>query len=414
MLQIHDLPAAELNRLRLACAYLFSPDHTKDDQFLMNLKFDLVKQAFAEKAKRYHPDLHGNDSPEIIEKRKERFIKIRESYETLRDYMTKEPIAAPAFKPLRRRTVVAVGGAKGGIGKSIFSANLGVFLSRMGKKTVLVDLDLGGANLHLYVGETCLPYTLHDFLSQKIGRLEQTMVTTKFGPKLIGGDGSRLGAANIDPSMKLKLMKSIRMIDADYVVLDLGGDTSYNMIDFFLSADQGLVLTTCDPTSYLEAYNFIKVSLFRKLNRLFSEGINTGVEKNFLLKGLIEGLTLSRNGSGIKTIDQLLERIKKEQPQYHLLVKGIISKFRPYLIINMKESETDASVVVRRIQEVARKMLSIEVGYLGSLPFQPEIKASARELVPAIAKFPKGYLSATMANLVEKMIYGTPRRDQAQ
>jgi flagellar biosynthesis protein FlhG len=402
MLQIHDLPTIELNRIRVACAYLFSPAYTQDDQFLMNLKFDLVKQAFAEKAKRYHPDLHGHESPEIVEKRKERFIKIRESYETLRDLMLKEAVA-PNIGSIRKRTIIAIGGAKGGIGKSIFSANLGVFLSNIGKRTVLIDLDLGGANLHLYLGETSLPYTLHDFLSQRVSKIENIMVPTKFGPKLIGGDSSRLGAGNLDLALKTKLLKSIRMIDADYIILDLGGDTSYNIIDFFLAADQGLVLTTCDPTSYLEAYHFIKVCLFRKLNRFFSGESNPGIEKNVLLKGLVEGLTLSRNGTGMKTIDQLMERIRREQPPHQLLIKGIVTNFHPFLVVNMKESESDALNVVKRIQEVAQKMLSINVGYLGSVPFQPEIKLSARDLVPVVARSPKGYLSTMMAQLVDKM-----------
>lgn len=42
-------------------------------------------------------------------------------------------------------------------------------------------------------------------------------------------------------------------------IMDLGGDTSYNVIDLFLAADTGFVLTTCDPASYLDAYSFIKV-----------------------------------------------------------------------------------------------------------------------------------------------------------
>jgi Mrp family chromosome partitioning ATPase len=63
----------------------------------------------------------------------------------------------------RRGKMIAIGGAKGGIGKSLFVANLGVFLSRLGKKTVVVDLDLGGANLHLYMGVWSLTHRIDDF-----------------------------------------------------------------------------------------------------------------------------------------------------------------------------------------------------------------------------------------------------------
>ncbi|MBM4340053.1 MAG: hypothetical protein FJ110_10940 [Deltaproteobacteria bacterium] len=399
MLPINDLPSPEANKIRIACAYLFSPEHTKDKQFLMNLRFDTVKAAFAEKAKRYHPDLHSQESPEMVERRKDRFIMVRESYEILKNYMLPEA-KAPSVGGKPRHTIIAVGGAKGGIGKSILSANLAVSLSQVGYRTVLIDLDLGGANLHLYLGETTLPYTLSDFLSQRTAKLEEIMVTTKYGPKLIGGDSSRLGAANIDFVLKLKLLRSIRMIDADFVILDLGGDTSYNVIDFFLLADHGFVLTTCDPTSYLEAYNFIKVSLLRKLNRLFGVESTLGVEKDPLLKELIEEITLSKNGKRVKTIDQLIERVGRECPRHQSFIRDVVSKFRPLLLINMVESISDAIAPAKRIQEVARKMLSIHVEHSGTLLYQPEIKWSARDLMPVVVKSPGGYLSTFITQLI--------------
>ncbi|NNL41181.1 MAG: P-loop NTPase, partial [Desulfobacterales bacterium] len=88
----------------------------------------------------------------MILKRRERFIKVKQAYETLVPYIFKEEKIWPA-SDLRKSSIVAVGGAKGGIGKSMFSTNLGIYLSSLGKTTVLVDLDLGGANLHLYLGE---------------------------------------------------------------------------------------------------------------------------------------------------------------------------------------------------------------------------------------------------------------------
>lgn len=406
MLPIYDLPTLEINKIRMACAYLFSPEKTRDDEFLKNLKFELVRHAFTEKAKQYHPDLHHHEPPQMIERRRERFIKIRESYEILKKYIHEEPYLS-TMKREYKRTVIAVGGAKGGIGKSLFSANLGVFLSRTGNRTVLVDLDLGGANLHLYLGETSLPYSINDFLSQKVSKLEDVMMATKYGPKLIGGNSSQLGAANINFGMKLKLLRSIRMLEADYIIIDLGGDTSYNIIDFFLVADHGLVLTTCDPASYLDAYTFIKVSLYRKLNRLFGVELKPGTDKNATIIRLIEEATMSKNGRRVKTIAQLMERIRQEQPEYKYIINRILREFHPYLVVNMIESDSDMLTVVKRIQEVAYKTLSIDVEFLGALPYQPEIKWSARELVPVITKSPNGYLSKMMAKWVDKIIHRT-------
>jgi flagellar biosynthesis protein FlhG len=403
MLPIHDLPTSEIDRIRVACAYLFSPEHSKDDHFLKQLKGERVKQAFREKAKRYHPDLHSHESPQMVEKRKERFVQIRASYETLSQYFCEKPAVSPGAQRVRRPILIAVGGAKGGIGKSVFSTNLGVLLSQMGNKTILVDLDLGGANLHLHLGETSIPQTINDFLSQRASNLKEIVVTTKYGPSLIGGDSSQLGIANIGFSLKLKLLRSIRMIDADYVVLDLGSGSSFNTIDFFLAADHGLVLTTCDPSAYLNAYTFIVVSVIRKLNRLFRSESNPVNEKDEEIIRLVEEATLSRNGNRVKTVSQLLERVKKEQPGHLASIKRTLEKFRPYLVANMVESESDAILMVERIEKAKKRMLSVDVGYLGALPYHPEIKSSTRELVPAVAKSPRGNLARFMGNLVRNL-----------
>ena len=66
------------------------------------------------------------------------------------------------------KTILAVGGAKGGVGKSALAANLAVGLSLLGQKVVLADLDLGGADVHLYVGVKSLSRTWNDFLERKI------------------------------------------------------------------------------------------------------------------------------------------------------------------------------------------------------------------------------------------------------
>ena len=302
-----------------------------------------------------------------------------------------------------RPEIIAVGGAKGGIGKSIFAANLGVFLSSRGMRTVLVDLDLGAANLHLYLGETFLECNVNDFLARRVPTINEIIVPTKYGPYLIGGDSSQLGAANINFSRKLKLLRSIKAIDADYVIIDLGGDTSYNIVDFFLAADHGFVLTTCDPASFLDAYNFIKVSLYRKLNRLFGPESSLNAKKDEALERLISEATLSTNGSMVPDIDQLIKRVSEQQPWNLRLIGQALKTFNPNLIVNMVAEDSDATKVINRIQDVSRTKLSIQVGYLANIPYQAEIKRSAKDLVPVVVRYPKGILSEVMEHVIDEI-----------
>ena len=320
MLQFENLSESQLQEVRIACAYLFSPELGRDDEFLINLDFASIKKALGKKTKRYDPAFHPDEQEEMILKRKERFIKVKQAYETLLPYIFKEEKIMPE-NVFRKSKIIAIGGAKGGIGKSTFATNLGIYLSSLGKRTVMVDLDLGGANLHLYLGERILKYNINDYLNKSVPSISDIMVSTKYGPDLVGGGSSQLGSANIGFSRKLKLLRTIKQIDADYIIIDLGADTSYNIIDFFLAADHGIVLTTCDPASYLDAYNFIKVALFRRLNRIFGPESDLRKHQDSELLWHIKEVTMSNNGNKGKVIQDLVERVKSQLPEKISLIE---------------------------------------------------------------------------------------------
>jgi flagellar biosynthesis protein FlhG len=399
MLLIENLSEKQFQDVKIACSYLFSPEHARDDEFVINLDFASIKKALEEKAKRYDPALHPDESEEMILKRKERFIKIKQSYEALMPYIFEDEKIIPE-QDSRKSKIIAVGGAKGGIGKSTFATNLGIYLSSLGKRTVLVDLDLGGANLHLYLGERFLKYNINDYLNKNVRSISDIMVSTKYGPDLVGGGSSQLGSANINFSRKLKLLRAIKQINADYIIIDLGADTSYNIIDFFLAADHGIVLTTCDPPSYLDAYNLIKVSLFRKLNRIFGPESELRKYKNPDLLWLIKDATMPGNGNKGKVMQDLKERVKTELPEGMPLIEHVLETFRPGLVVNMISENDNVSEVVNRVQDVSQKMLTVAVDYLGSIDYQSDIKRSAKDLIPVISRDPKGNLSECIRDIL--------------
>jgi flagellar biosynthesis protein FlhG len=389
MIPIHQFKEAELNSIRAACAYLFTPELAENNEFLKNLNPVSVKKAFREKAKKYHPDLYSHESGEMLHRRQERFLKIRESYSHLNGLVL-DIAATPGEKAAGRGTIIAVGGAKGGTGKSIFAVNLAVLLAGRGKKTVVVDLDLGSSSTHLYLGIMNLKGTINDFLTLPESKLADIAVHTKYGPLLIGGDSSKLGAANITFTQKLRLLNAIKKFDADYTVLDLGGDTTYNILDFFLAAEHGIVVTTCDPASYLKAYNFIKVALYRKLNRIFGPESEYHEIKDPGLKDLIQAFTLSLNGTKGSTIPDFLALVKEKHPRHLSFIRQAIDSYRPCLVVNEVTDQCNVAEVVERIKVVSEKMLSLNVDHIGSLPHQQEIEASARELVPVVVRHPFG------------------------
>lgn len=401
MIPIDELKTTDLQNARIACAYIFSPQLSRSDEFIKSLSLDLLKKAYRAKVKKYHPDLYRHEETATVKRRSDRFVKIQESYRILSSHFQEN---IPPLSKTGKRKIIAIGGSKGGIGKSLFAANLGVSLSNRGMRTVVVDLDLGGANLHLYLGEKIVNTDINCFLKNRIPSLSDAMIKTRYGPSLIGGNSSRLGAANINFAQKLKLMRAVKNINADYIIIDLGGDTSYNIIDFFLMSDYRIILTSCDPASYLDAYSFIKTALYRRLYRLFGPESKYNDQKDSNLEHLIRDSITSTLDSKLIKVEDLLNKVKRYQPESLPILCEAISDFSPYLIVNRVPRDFNANLIVNRIQDVSAKMLSIKINSLGSIPYSSEIELSARSLVPVVSCSPHGVLPKKMDQIIQKLL----------
>jgi flagellar biosynthesis protein FlhG len=401
MIPIDKLKTTDLQNARIACAYIFSPQLSKSDEFIKSLNRDSLKKAYRNKVKKYHPDFYRHEEAETLKRRSERFIKIQESYRILSSHFQEnvQPISKTG-----ERKIIAIGGAKGGIGKSLFTANLGVSLSNRGMRTVVVDLDLGGANLHLFLGERIINTDINCFLKKRIPSLSDAMIKTKYGPSLIGGNSSQLGSANINFAQKLKLMKAIKNIDADYIIIDLGGNTSYNIIDFFLMSDYRVILTSCDPASYLDAYNFIKTALYRRLYRLFGPESKYNNQKDNNLEYLIQESITSTLESKLIKVEDLLAKVKRYLPESLPILCETISDFSPNLIVNRIPRDFNVNPIVSRIQDVSAKMLSIKINYLGGIPYNSEIELSARNLIPVVSCSTHDVLPKKMDQIIQTLL----------
>ncbi|TPV94698.1 MAG: MinD/ParA family protein [Myxococcales bacterium FL481] len=162
----------------------------------------------------------------------------------------------------------AVGGGKGGVGKSIIATDLAVELAQSGQRVVLVDGDLGGANLDTLLGCQRPRRSLADFFSRRVSQLADVAVETGIERlALICGDSETLGAANPAHSQKLKLIRHLRSLSCDFVVLDLGAGTTFNTLDLYLAADLGIAVTLAEPTAIQNCFTFLKAVALRELER---------------------------------------------------------------------------------------------------------------------------------------------------
>ena len=288
-----------------------------------------------------------------------------------------------------RNKLWAIGGGKGGVGKSIVTVMLGTLLARRGKKIIIVDADLGGSNLHTLVGIRYPLYTLADFINRRVDSMNDVLMTTPVdNMKIICGADDVLGMANPKSTQKTKIFNNLKKLEADLILLDLGAGTSFATVDFFLYAINKLVVLSPQITSIQNAYGFIKASLLRLLKRTF--------KKEPQCLELINGL-VSPDGDGSHgTVTKLKEAFAALGEGYLDMLNNCIEELRIGLIVNMVRGSNERDVG-RIVQTVANNYLGIEPEYLGHVNYDKVLGMSVNNL--------KDYLVTAHQNMAGEGFY---------
>jgi flagellar biosynthesis protein FlhG len=275
---------------------------------------------------------------------------------------------------LSRTKLWSIGGGKGGIGKSLVTLGLGVALARLGKKVILIDGDLGGANLHTLMGVRYPHVTLEHFLTKKVSRLEDTIIETPVeGIGLICGADDLIGAANPTFSQKIRLLQQIEDLPAQYVLFDQGAGTSFNTLDFFNFSGGKIAMFTSQTTSLQNAYGFIKSALYRKLSRDFAKD-------DEILQLLYQGGD-AEGGNEINTIQDLLNHLKDANPEKHAKLSQALWDFHLFLVVNMVKTNADLKSP-EIIRSVCRDFLNIQPDIMGHVLFDSGVEAAISQMVP--------------------------------
>ena len=293
---------------------------------------------------------------------------------------------------VRKKRVFAVGGGKGGVGKTVLTASLGVGLASLGHKVVIVDADLGGANLHTCMGILEPKYTFYHFYSLQRDTLEDILLETPVeNLKLISGACGTLGLANPKYSQKLRFISSLKQINADFILLDLGAGSSFNVIDFFLAADDRIVVTTPEPMSIQETFNFLKIALFRDMHRRF--------KKNQEIVNLLDSDMFAEPGRMGSTMIDLVKQIRHRDPESAKVVEKMLAQFQPHLILNMVH-ESDETKEGASLKTAAEELLAVDLDFLGIIEYDESVRYSVKELKPFLINNPKSKASKSLAKLI--------------
>jgi flagellar biosynthesis protein FlhG len=288
----------------------------------------------------------------------------------------------------------AFGGGKGGAGKSVIAANLGTALAQGGAKVALVDLDLGGANLHTLFGMGNPRRTLSDFISRRVPAIEDTLLPTPIeGQWLISGARALLDAANLKHAQKLRLLRQLSGLEVDHVILDLGAGSTFNTIDFYLAAHQGILVVVPEPTSVENAYHFLKAAFYRRLR---------SAEPTKRVRSVLEIVVNERDQRGIKSPRDLIARAAEVDPEVGAILETVTESFRPGVLVNRAETDRD-----RRLGEeigvAAQHYFGTPFLGLGALDKDLLVTRAVREKKPVVVAYPGGPFSQGVRQLAERL-----------
>lgn len=289
-------------------------------------------------------------------------------------------------------TLISVASGKGGVGKSIVSANLALALAKSGRQVILADLDVGGADAHIMFGELNPRVTLTDFLHRRVNRLEDVAIPLTLHPnlRLIPGTGETLATANMAYAKKKRLMKQFQELRADAVVIDIGAGTNYHALDFFLMGDIHLAVATPEPTSVLDLYRFIKLAAIRR------------VLACFLARSPVSDILSNRD---FHSVEEVMTVAGATDTEGRDIVAAALQSFRPGLIINRASNNSQVNTLYLR--KILHQYVGGDLMLLGEIPEDPAVPQSVRKFLPVIEAAPTSLAAKSLLSLataVESLI----------
>ena len=269
-------------------------------------------------------------------------------------------------EPAREARVFAVISNKGGVGKTHTSVNLATAFAAMGMRTLLIDIDLGNANVGVKIG-IHPKHTLMDFLNKEKDIFE-IVTDTEYGFDLIGGQSGEYRLANLVYVQKLKFIRNFREVSKNYdvVIFDLSAGIDSTVLDFALAADEIIIITT--PQDIVAGYACLKASYYR--------------------------------------FKELETRLEKQMKNYEPT-----DRFEPKFIINQVETLEMGQKVFDKLRATASKHFSnndrykLDVGFLGFIPYDRDTFRETEKLRrPYVFAFPDRSAAKCIRNMAAELL----------
>lgn len=269
------------------------------------------------------------------------------------------------------------------------ASNLAILLAKRGNRVTLVDLDTGGANLHILFGLFRPTATLTDFLEKRQKKLQSILQPIPGYDRLslLVGTGETLITANLPYGKKKRLISHLRQLEGDIILVDVGAGTNYHALDFFLFADRYVTVATPDPTSVLDVYRFIKLAAIRK------------VLSAFLSRNPVKEVLIDRE---FHNVEEVLTAVGETNEEGKTIAEQALHHFNPSLILNRVSNRSQINT--SHLQHMVKQYIGTDLMVLGRIPDDQAAEQSIRKYLPVVDWAPHSPSAEALEHITENLV----------
>ena len=265
--------------------------------------------------------------------------------EKLREIMrNKSSVTQTESPPPKACRIISVSSGKGGVGKTNIAINLALAYAKMGKKVIVLDADLGLANVNVVLG--VIPrYNLYHLIRQQ-KKMRDIILDTAYGIQIVAGASGFSKIANLSEDERKNFIEELHELSsADIIIIDTSAGVSNNVLTFVAASDDAIIVTTPEPTAITDAYGIVKI-----------------------IATEIDNLDL-----GLK------------------------------LVVNRVKTVTEGRKVAERVINIAGQFLNIKLDYLGFVYEDAVVQNAVIRQRPFLTLDPKGKASICIDHIVRRL-----------